>query len=108
MKCRRSIRSNPRSFFRCPARLPARCRFAGRAAPNRPSRAAASAIETQDAALAARIEVAGHNVADLDRRVNQVDVAIEEAAKRGRTTTALAAVETQRKNRETLTGQRQR
>jgi hypothetical protein len=40
------------------------------------------ATETQDAALAARIEIAAHNVADLDRRLNQVDTAIEEAAKR--------------------------
>jgi hypothetical protein len=31
--------------------------------------AAQSAIETQDAALAARIEVAAHTVADLDRRL---------------------------------------
>src|SRR5258708_3712022 len=39
--------------------------------------AATSAIETQDAALAARIEVATHTVGDLDRRLNQVDMAIE-------------------------------
>ncbi len=44
----------------------------------------ALAIETQEAALAARIEVAAHNVADLDHRLNQVDTAIEEAAKRGK------------------------
>src|SRR3984893_14099913 len=70
--------------------------------------AATSAIEMQDAALAARIEVAAHAVADLDRRLNQVDVAIEEAAKRGRTNTALSAIEAQRKTREALAGQRQR
>ncbi len=51
--------------------------------------AATSAIETQDAALAARIEVTSHTVADLDRRLGQIDTAIEEAAKRGRTVTAL-------------------
>jgi len=50
--------------------------------------AAQSAIETQDAALAARIEVAAHGVADLDRRLGQIDTAIEEAAKRGRTNAA--------------------
>jgi len=61
--------------------------------------AATSAIETQDAALAARIEVAAHTVADLDRRLGQIDVAIEEAAKRGRTNTALAALEGQRRHR---------
>src|SRR5258707_1273983 len=69
---------------------------------------AASAIETQDAALAARIEVAAHTVGDLDRRLNQIDTAIEEAAKRGRTTAALSAIEGQRKAREALAGQRQR
>jgi len=69
--------------------------------------AAASAMKAQDAALAARIEVAAHTVADLDRRLNQVDMAIEEAAKRGRTTTALTALEAQRKTREALAGQRQ-
>jgi hypothetical protein len=47
--------------------------------------AATSELEAKDAALAARIEVATHNVADLDRRLNQVDTTIEEAAKRGRT-----------------------
>jgi phage terminase large subunit-like protein len=46
-----------------------------------------------DATLAARIEVAAHTIADLDRRLGQIDTAIEEAAKRGRTTTALAAIE---------------
>ena len=53
--------------------------------------ATTSAIETQDAAFAARIEVAAHNVADIDRRLGQIDSAIEEAAKRGRTNAALAA-----------------
>ena len=61
--------------------------------------AAQSAIETQDAALAARIEVAAHTVADLDRRLGQIDTAIEEAAKRGRTNAALPAMETQRRAR---------
>ena len=70
--------------------------------------AATSAIETQDAALAARIEVAAHAVGDLDRRLGQIDSAIEEAAKRGRTTTELTAIEAQRKSREALAGQRQR
>jgi hypothetical protein len=68
--------------------------------------AAQAAIETQDAALAARIEVQAHTVADLDRRLGQIDVAIEEAAKRGRTTTALTAIEAQRKSRAALVEQR--
>src|SRR6266446_2676341 len=70
--------------------------------------AATSALETQDAALAAKIEVAAHAVADLDRRLNQVDVAIEQAARRGRTDTALTAIEGQRKARMALAAERQR
>ena len=69
---------------------------------------ATSALEIQDAALAARVEVAAHTVADVDRRLGQIDLTIEEAAKRGRTTTALAAIETARKTREVLAAQRQR
>jgi hypothetical protein len=70
--------------------------------------AATSDLEWKDATLAARIEVAAHNVADLDRRLNQVDLAIEEAAKRGRTATALSAIDGQRKARAALADQRQR
>jgi hypothetical protein len=69
--------------------------------------AAASAIETQDAALAARIDLQAHAVADLDRRLGQIDSAIEEAAKRGRTNAALSAIDGQRKARATLAGERQ-
>jgi len=68
---------------------------------------AASAIETKDAALAARIELASHTVADLDRRLGQIDVAIEEATKRGKTNTALSAIEGQHKSRAALADQRQ-
>jgi hypothetical protein len=67
-----------------------------------------SAIETQDAALMARIDVQAHAVADLDRRLNQVDLAIEEAAKRGKTNTALSAIEAQKKRREALVDERKR
>jgi len=70
--------------------------------------AATSAIETQDAALAARIEVAAARVADLDRRLNQIDTAIEGAAKRGRTNAALSAVEGQKKARAVLVDERNR
>jgi cytolysin (calcineurin-like family phosphatase) len=67
-----------------------------------------SAIEMRDAALAARLEVAARTVADLDRRLGQIDLTIEEAAKRGRTTTAFTAIEAARKTREVLEAQRQR
>jgi len=43
--------------------------------------------------------VAAHNVADLDRRLGQIDSAIEEAAKRGKTSTAVLAIEGQLKAR---------
>jgi hypothetical protein len=64
-------------------------------------------METQEAALAARIDVLAHAVADLDRRLGQIDSTIDEAAKRGRTVTALSAIEGQRKGRESLSAQRQ-
>jgi hypothetical protein len=70
--------------------------------------AAQSAVEIQDASLAARIEVAAHNVADLDRRLGQIDSAIEEAARRGKTNAALAAIEGQRKARAGLVDERKR
>src|SRR5215469_8317034 len=69
---------------------------------------ARSAVETQQATLAARIDAASHNVADLDRRLGQIDTAIEEAAKRGKTNAALSAIEAQRKARAALANQRQR
>jgi hypothetical protein len=62
----------------------------------------------QDAAPAAQIEVAAYNVTDLDRRLGQIDYAIEEATKRGRTATALTAIEAQRNSRTSLAGPRQR
>jgi hypothetical protein len=70
--------------------------------------AATAAVETQDASLAARIDVAAHNVADLDRRLGQIDSAVEEATRRGRTNAALATVEAQRKARAGLVEERKR
>jgi hypothetical protein len=51
------------------------------------------------AELAARIEVAAHTVADLDARIAQIDSAVAEATRRGRTNAALAAMEGQRRTR---------
>ncbi len=70
--------------------------------------AATSAIETQDAALVARIDVQAHTVADLDARVAQIDATIAEATRRGKTNAALSAIEGQRKSRQALAGERQR
>jgi hypothetical protein len=69
---------------------------------------AAAGIEMQDAALAARIDVQSHTVADLDRRLSQIDTAIEESARRGRTGVALSAIDGQRKARQALASDRQR
>lgn len=66
----------------------------------------AAAMETQDAALAGRISAQAHVVADLDRRLGQIDTAIEEAARRGKTNTALSAIEGQRRARASLAGER--
>ena len=49
-----------------------------------------------------------HIVADLDRRLAQIDTTIEEAAKRGRTNAALSAMEGQRKARGALVDERNR
>jgi hypothetical protein len=70
--------------------------------------AAQSAIESQNAALAARVDVQAHAVADLDRRLGQIDTAIEEAARRGKTNTALSAIEGQRQRRQAIVDERKR
>jgi hypothetical protein len=72
--------------------------------------AAGAAIETQDAEIAARIEVAAGKVADLDKQIAQIDgaVAVAAATQRGKTNTALSAMEGQRKARAALAGERER
>jgi hypothetical protein len=67
---------------------------------------ATSTVETEASALAARTEVQSQTVADLDRRLGQIDAAISEMVKRGRTSGALEAIGAQRKIREALVGQR--
>src|SRR5215472_6074760 len=68
--------------------------------------AATSAVETEASALAARTEVQTQTVADLDRRIGQIDTAISEMVRRGRTAGALEAIGAQRKVREALVSQR--
>jgi hypothetical protein len=58
-----------------------------------------SYITTKDAELAGKIEVTSHAVSDLDARVAQIDAAIAEATRRGRTTGAMALMEGQRRSR---------
>jgi hypothetical protein len=68
--------------------------------------AATSAVETEASTLAAKTEVQTQTVADLDRRVGQIDSAIAEMVKRGRAAGALEAIGAQRKLREALVSQR--
>jgi hypothetical protein len=70
--------------------------------------AAQTAVETQDAALAARIELAAARVADLDRQIAQIDAAVAAATQRGKTNTAVSIMEGQRKARAGLAGEREK
>jgi hypothetical protein len=65
-------------------------------------------VATEASALTARTEVQSHTVADLDNRLGQIDAAIGEMVKRGRTGGALEAIGAQRKAREALVSQRRR
>jgi hypothetical protein len=67
---------------------------------------ATSAVETEASAIAAKTDVQTQTVADLDRRIGQIDAAISEMVRRGRTTGALEAIGAQRKLREALVSQR--
>jgi hypothetical protein len=67
---------------------------------------ATASIEAEASTLAARIEVQSHTVADLDQRLGQIDAAIGEMVKRGRTSGALEAIGAQRRTREALVAQR--
>jgi MarR family len=69
---------------------------------------AESVLDVQEKSLDAKIAAQTHVVQDLDRKIGQIDSAIEEAAKRGRTNTALAAIEGQRKARAGLVDERKR
>jgi hypothetical protein len=70
--------------------------------------AAQSAVEMQDAAIAAKIEVTAGRVVDLDRQIAQIDDAVAAATKRGRTGAALSVMEGQRKARAALAGEREK
>jgi hypothetical protein len=68
--------------------------------------AAVSAVGVQASALDARIEMQAHTVADLDRRIAQIDSAIETATQRGRTSAAMKLADDQRKARAGLVDDR--
>jgi hypothetical protein len=68
--------------------------------------AAQTVVEMQDAEVAGKIEVAAGRVGDLDRRIGQIDSAIEEAAKHGKAAAALTAIDGRRKARAGLAVER--
>ena len=70
--------------------------------------AATSRIEEQTADLEAKISVQAHTVADLDRRLAQIDAAVEKATEKGRTTAAMKLADDQRKARAGLVDERRR
>jgi hypothetical protein len=69
---------------------------------------AAAGIETNDAAAAAKIEVASGRLADIDRRIAQIDGVVEGAAKRGKANTAVGALKGQKTDRAGLVQERER
>jgi hypothetical protein len=69
--------------------------------------AAMAATEQQASTVGARIEEQAHVVADLQRRIDQIDTAIEQAGKRGRGRSAMVLADEQHRNREVLVAQRQ-
>jgi hypothetical protein len=66
-----------------------------------------AAAETSDAEAAGRIEVAQAKVQDLDRRIAQIDGAVQAATQRGHTNGAMAIAQDQRKAREALVKERE-
>jgi uncharacterized coiled-coil protein SlyX len=70
--------------------------------------AVTSRLEEQTADLEAKISVQAHTVADLDRRLAQIDAAVEKATEKGRTTAAMKLADDQRKARAGLVDERKR
>jgi hypothetical protein len=68
--------------------------------------AAASAAQVQGADVDAKIEIAAGKVADLDKQIAAIDNAVSAATQRGKTQTALSAMDSQRKTRAGLAGER--
>jgi hypothetical protein len=68
--------------------------------------AAASLPGSRTGDVDARLELAAGKVADLDKQIAQIDNAIAEATKRGKTNAAMSVMEGQRKARAGLAGER--
>ena len=65
-----------------------------------------TAVVGRAADIDARITVQAGVVADLDRRIGQIDGAVEKATAKGRTASAMALADQQRKTRAELVTQR--
>jgi hypothetical protein len=65
-------------------------------------------VADHQAQIEARKQLAAANVADIDRRIGQIDSAIAEATKRGRTASAMALAERQAGRRDQLVAERTR
>ena len=63
-------------------------------------------VSSRAADVDARIQVQAGIVADIDRRIAQIDTAVDQATARGRTNSAMALAEQQRKARADLVAQR--
>jgi hypothetical protein len=70
--------------------------------------AAEAQVAERQAGVGARKELAAANVADIDQRISQIDNAVNEATKRGRTAAAMNLVERQTVRRNELVGERVR
>ena len=70
--------------------------------------AASSSIDERLGALDARLDAQTKTVAAVDKRVGEIDAAIGKLTEKGRATTALNAMASQRKAREVLTADRLR
>jgi hypothetical protein len=70
--------------------------------------AAMAATEQDASTIGAHIEAQIHVVADIDRRIAQIDAVIDEATRRGRTASAMNLAGQQQRNRDALVAQRQR
>jgi hypothetical protein len=66
------------------------------------------AVAGNAADVEARLAVQAAVVADLDRRIAQIDTAVEESTKRGRTNSAMNLADQQRHNRADLVAARAR
>jgi hypothetical protein len=64
------------------------------------------AVAGRAADIDARLEISRQAVADLDRRIAQIDLAVETATRKGRTGSAMTLADQQRKFRSDLVAQR--